>query len=144
MNELAKFEVRTWSAILDGLFYVQALEIAASPPALYGHFYTTHRIWFLCRPAPYLVQSHNCRLNYGLGHLVQVEVCTTCRCRVLCVPLTSVTRWHSNSRGAHPSPFLPIIHREQRPKRNWVIQIDVGWRTGLSPFPALVKKYSLA
>lgn len=105
MNELAKFEVWIWSAILYGLFYGQALEIVASPPAPYGHFYTTPRIWFPCRLAPYLVQSHNCWLNYSLGHLVQVEVCTTCRCSVLCVPLTSVTRWHSNSRGARPSPF---------------------------------------
>ncbi len=42
MNELANFEVWTWSVILCSLFYGQALEIVASPPTPYGHFYIPH------------------------------------------------------------------------------------------------------
>lgn len=35
----------------------------------------------------------------------------------LCVPLTSVTRWHGNSRGVRPSPSAPITHRDLVLKR---------------------------
>lgn len=82
MLELANFEVWTWSVILCGLVYGQALEKVTIPPTPYGHFYNTPADASSAAPPP--TWSEAIIVGWIMGRDTRFKwKCTTCRCRVL-------------------------------------------------------------